>query len=156
MNIGEQAKIKDRIDLGIVTIVDIDAGMAYVELKSGVEMEFAVSKLLDPSTQVVEQKKAWVAPDLTNAWINETVPGSIVEQAMKLHTKTAGINRGTPKWNNLSPEKKMNVIAAMCGARPTGLELYKNMRSGKISPIKLTVMAGENLAETTFQNDHKE
>jgi len=156
MNVGEKAKIEGRVDLGIVDIVDIDMGIAYVELSTGVEMEFPVNKLLDPNTQVVVKQAAWVAPELTAQWINEVIPGAIYEQASKLHTKAANVARGTPTWNNLSPEKKMNLIAAMCGARTTGIELYKNMRSGKISPITLTKMAGENLHETTFQNDQKE
>jgi len=156
MNIGDKAKIDGRFDLGVVTIVDLDGGTAFVELKSGVEMEFSETKLVSPDTVAKETKVAWKAPELTNTWINETIPGSIIEQAMKMHTKTANSVRGTPKWNNLQPVKKMDVIAAMSGVRTSGLELYKNMRSGKISPIQLSVMTGENLQRVTFQDDHKE
>lgn len=134
MKIGEKFSVKGRGDLGIVTLVDLDGDIAYVELKNGVEMDFTSNLLIAP----VEIQ--W-SNTITTTWLNMHIGQEVMKNAGKIYNDLHRV-AGEPEWSATSNGQKLDFIAkTIRHLSPvkinTGRDLYNTLNNGLLSERSL-------------------
>lgn len=131
--------VKDKPSLGKMTIVEIDNGIAYVELRSnGVEMEFKLGDLDFPAK----------ADPISNEWMEISVGKETLDLVKEYHTLIVVKSfPGTPAWNTLPNTIKLNHVAVLAGLK-NAATLQESLSSGFVQKEQLFNLVAKKLIDT--------
>lgn len=133
--IGQMYGVEGRKDLKDVTLVDVGGGVAYIELKTGVEMDFPVEKII-PFKEDMGDVQA-----ISDDWMATNIDAKVLGRARMVYTRAtmAEKNKVSKPWDKLDNVLRMNMIAALKGDETkSGMDIYNEINSGEMTKDKLT------------------